>query len=960
MSLIQPVLLASSKPEFTESPPGTTVTTLGNSTTTIGGAIYASATPGSAPGSLITIGINSAGQILVNSGSGFVNVGGANVIELYYASNHTCYQENSSLNWYGPVDASTTGTQVTNPIPLINSISATPVSNSPSSYPSTGVEIATLSAAVSGINGSGSYTTFTGNFSIAAGSSAGFSINNSVSPAQIVTNGVTAPGNYNLNVTATQTGTIGGVTVPPYTTPSPISVTVGSASRQTVTLGAYITTSCYTSGSSYWSTLQAHWAGFISALGITPPIMGGGICANYGVESQLGFPVDPSTWPSVAAQNFGTPPNPPYPISGLSPKPAKLMMTWAWSDNNGNTLYNDMAGVTSTLYGGKTIANWVGPTLAAIQDAGFNEVYVRPCWEWNINNPWAQGLGAAGISAATFATAMQNFYTAVKTYANANGMIVHVCWNASVFGQQDEDGNTLASQFPNQNPGQVAVDVVCADFYSNGSSELANTPPTNNKSWTLTAIVALAAQWGLPFGICECGGLAYPDGGAPMYNTWLPNLVSYVNSLTTPCAFISLWDVNTGNGSENNLEFTAPGANQPGIIAAWKAALGPGGSMTTPSSAPPFVTPTAGVTGTTYPPPGGAVTISAGANIQTVVNAHPAGTAFLLSAGTYSNQTVSPTAGSSFYGQSGAIMDGGGTVTNAFAGQGVNNVTISGITFQNYAPPTNGIGVLGLDSSAAGWTVQACTFTGMSAGPAVMLGANTTMKDCYVFNNQLGGIGAFNVTGGTVRNNNIYANNQSQTPIFTPTGDAAGIKIATCTNVTISNNYIYSNLVCPAVWTDIGCVGTMVQNNILSGNGGPGMIDEIDYGATITGNLIENNNNPALDGFEGGGLYIQNSQNATVSGNYFDDNVGGVWLYQSSRGSGRNGPYVVNNDIISNNIIRMTTGNNGYDSSVATGKFAFNTNTYYLSGTAALVAGGTDVTPAQWQAGGNDVNGSFN
>ena len=560
----------------TESPAGTTVTTVGSSPTTIGGAIYASRTPGTPGGPLNIIGINSTGNILVNSGSGFVQVGGLSVVKLYYDSNHTCNQENASLNWYAPVDASTTGTQVTDPIPTINSITATQVTNSPGSYPSTGVEVGTLAAAVSGVNGSGNYTTFTGTFSIAAGSAAGFSINNTFSPPQILTNGVGGSGSYNLNITATQTGTIGGVTVPPLT--APVTVMVGATARQTVALGAYITTSTYSSGSDFWGSLQAHWAGFIAALGITPPIMGGAICANYGNESSLGYPVDPSTWPGVAAGNFS---GSTYPISGLSPKPAKLMMTWAWSSNTDTTLYNDMALVTNTMYNGHPIAYWVGQTLAAIKAAGWNEVYVRPCWEWNINNEWAQSTNAAGITAATFVKAMQNFYTACHTYAAANGMTVHVCWNASVFGQEDLSNNTLAALFPNQNPGDNFVDVACADFYSNGSSLLANTPPTDAKTWTITAIVALAAQWGIPFGICECGGLAYPDGGGPMYNTWLPNLVSYVSGLSTPCAFIALWDVNTGNGSESNLEFTASGAGQSGVVAAWKAALGPSGSMTT-------------------------------------------------------------------------------------------------------------------------------------------------------------------------------------------------------------------------------------------------------------------------------------------------------------------------------------------------------------------------------------------
>ena len=98
-----------------ESPAGTTVTTVGPS-------INASPTPGTAgSGNLLTI--TSGGQIAL----GGTTLGGANVTELYYtgasagangATSHTAYQENNAGNWFGPIVASGTGTQLAgSPIP---------------------------------------------------------------------------------------------------------------------------------------------------------------------------------------------------------------------------------------------------------------------------------------------------------------------------------------------------------------------------------------------------------------------------------------------------------------------------------------------------------------------------------------------------------------------------------------------------------------------------------------------------------------------------------------------------------------------------------------------------------------------------------------------------------------------------------------------------------------------------
>lgn len=336
---------------------------------------------------------------------------------------------------------------------------------------------------------------------------------------------------------------------------------------ETVPLGADLTTYVGNSGSAYYSTLASHWSGFESALGVTPPIFGGCICANAAVDFT---PCTPDTWPGTVSSQTS--------FLSFLPSETILMVTWVWQNNAGTTLYSDMAGTTNTEYAGHLIAYWVQQTLAAWKSAGFSTLILRPSWEWNIaltNN------GITSGTKSTFVTAMQNFYTTCHTYAAANGMTVSVCWDPSVYGQPT-NSISLAAQFPNQNPGDNFVDIVCADFYAEGGS-LASATTSDPTSFNLTSIVALANEWGLPFGICELGGLKYPNNGANAASTWIPNLVTYVNSLngSPRMAFACLWDVNTSLDDTSDLEFTASGAGQSTIVAAWKAALGPTGTMKT-------------------------------------------------------------------------------------------------------------------------------------------------------------------------------------------------------------------------------------------------------------------------------------------------------------------------------------------------------------------------------------------
>ena len=365
------------------------------------------------------------------------------------------------------------------------------------------------------------------------------------------------------------------------------------------------------------------------------------------------------------------------------------------------------------------------------------------------------------------------------------------------------------------------------------------------------------------------------------------------------------------------------------------------------------------LTGTIYTAPTNAVVIPAGANIQLVINAHPAGTAYLLTAGTYTGQTIQPHSGDSFYGQNGQTILNGNGAQFAFKGQGVSNVTVASLVITNYAPPSQGIGVLGTDASSSNWVVEGNEIENISAGTALMLGRGMLVRDNFIHNNQMGGIGAWDVSDAVVENNEISQNNLSLQLPFTATGNNAGIKIAGSTNTQVLNNYIHDNPSAPGIWTDLGNTGTVINGNTIINNGGPGIIDEIDYGSIISNNTIQGNNNPSLGGFLGGGIYIQNSQNANVYRNTLSSNVGGIWVYQSDRGAGLHGPYVVANDSIHNNTVQLSAGQNGYGGTATGNSISWYANRYYMSGSASLIAGSV-VSVSQWQADGYDTaaNGS--
>jgi hypothetical protein len=129
---------------------------------------------------------------------------------------------------------------------------------------------------------------------------------------------------------------------------------------------------------------------------------------------------------------------------------------------------------------------------------------------------------------------------------------------------------------------------------------------------------------------------------------------------------------------------------------------------TTATMAPTTTSPPATPPSTSQPAApcaSGGVAIGTGDNAQQVVDAHPAGTTYVVKAGTHlRNFSIRPKFGDRFCGEPGAVLDGGRSLQRAFAGSAT-NVTLDSITVRDYAPGWQGAAIQP-DRHASGWLLR--------------------------------------------------------------------------------------------------------------------------------------------------------------------------------------------------------------------------------------------------------------
>jgi hypothetical protein len=304
--------------------------------------------------------------------------------------------------------------------------------------------------------------------------------------------------------------------------------------------------------------------------------------------------------------------------------------------------------------------------------------------------------------------------------------------------------------------------------------------------------------------------------------------------------------------------------------------------------------------------PAGAVTVPAGDDSG--INLGQANTTYYFATGTHTlgSTTFSqiiPGTNSSYIGAPGAIISGQDVNSAAFT-QGATGVTIEHLTIEGFEPPNNEDAVN--HDSGRNWTIEYNTIQNngtlaKSDGYALGMGSGDIYENnCLTANGQ----GALNgyagdtenaITGAVLDNNEISWNGSSEFPDVNGCGCSGGVKFFFSTGTEVENNYFHDNWNV-GLWFDTDNVGALVTGNYFARNWAGGINYEASHNADISDNTFVDNawgtGSYSENDFPAAAIYISASggepaldggtySNMLVQNNLFQDNWGGVVLFQS-------------------------------------------------------------------------------
>jgi hypothetical protein len=306
---------------------------------------------------------------------------------------------------------------------------------------------------------------------------------------------------------------------------------------------------------------------------------------------------------------------------------------------------------------------------------------------------------------------------------------------------------------------------------------------------------------------------------------------------------------------------------------------------------------------------GGGVAIGAADNAQSVVNAHAAGTTYIVKAGTHlRNFGVQPKSGDKFCGEPGAVLDGGRSLASAFSG-GATNVTLDSITVREYDPGWQGAAIQP-QPRASGWVVR--NMSALHNGWAGLLVADgmKILGGHYNDNDQLG-IGGNAATGilldgldtdletmdgpELARNHTLHA---------ACDWEAGGMKWDVG-QVTVRNAYVHDND-CRGLWADINARGALIEHNLIEDNWAEGIFYEISQDAVIRNNRVYRNGVRAKGWYWDAGILVYASFNVEVYGNRLSGNYNGITGVQQDRPDSTPPEHLLNDFHAHDNLICAT------------------------------------------------------
>ena len=314
------------------------------------------------------------------------------------------------------------------------------------------------------------------------------------------------------------------------------------------------------------------------------------------------------------------------------------------------------------------------------------------------------------------------------------------------------------------------------------------------------------------------------------------------------------------------------------------------------------------------------VPIRVGDVAKRVVDAHRAGTSYLIKAGTHlRNFSVRPRSGDTFCGEPGAVLDGGRSLKSAFSG-GAKNVTLDSFTVRNYASGRQGAAIQP-ETHAGGWVVR--NVSALHNGWAGLLAADgmRILGGHYNDNDQLG-IGGNAATGvlldGLDGNPNTFDGPElayNHTLHVSCTFEGGGMKWDVG-KVTIRNAYVHDND-CRGLWADINAHGALIEHNLVRNNFAEGIFIEISHGAVIRDNRVYGNGRRGAGWYWDGGITVSSSSNVEIYGNRLSGNYNGITGVQQDRPDSTPPAHLLDDLRVHDNLICATGGGEHPTGSVA-------------------------------------------
>ena len=287
------------------------------------------------------------------------------------------------------------------------------------------------------------------------------------------------------------------------------------------------------------------------------------------------------------------------------------------------------------------------------------------------------------------------------------------------------------------------------------------------------------------------------------------------------------------------------------------------------------------------------------------------------------------------------------------------DVLISNLVIEKYATP---VGKAAVPIGTRG-TLEASEVR-LNHGAGVGTWMGSVVRRTFIHHN-----GVYGVIGSgdnaVVESNEIAYNNFAG---GNPYWNGGGTKWVLTSGLVVRGNFSHHNGG-PGLWTDIGNIYVLYENNTVEDNERGGIFHELGYDATIRNNTARRNGitKPYPWWTTGAGIEVTNARNVEIYGNLVEDNWQAITGLDDHRsGVGPHGPYTLTNMNVHDNIIvsRITQAGGGrtgiidmdLSSAFVSGNNRFQGNQYVLgdpNGLYFIWYG--DRTLAEWLSYGNDT-----